>query len=109
MSASFSPDRLAQVLLAPVVSEKSTFVGEKRNQVVFRVASNATKPEIRAAVELMFSRKDHKIAVMGVTVCNVSGKGKRFGRLTGRRNHWKKAYVRLKPGQEITFAEGEAK
>jgi large subunit ribosomal protein L23 len=108
MSA-FSPDRLAQVLLAPVVSEKSTFVGEKRNQVVFRVAPSATKPEIRAAVELMFSRKDHKIEVMGVTVCNVSGKGKRFGRLTGRRNHWKKAYVRLKPGQEITFAEGEAK
>jgi large subunit ribosomal protein L23 len=47
--------------------------------------------------------------VMGVTVCNVSGKNKRFGRFTGRRNHWKKAYVRLKPGQEITFAEGEAK
>ena len=64
----FSPDRLAQVLLAPVVSEKSTFVGEKRNQVVFRVAPDATKPEIRAAVELMFSRKDHKIEVMGVTV-----------------------------------------
>jgi large subunit ribosomal protein L23 len=105
----FSPDRLAQVLLAPVVSEKSTFVGEKRDQVVFRVISDATKPEIRAAVELMFSRKDHKIEVMGVTVCNVSGKGKRFGRLAGRRNHWKKAYVRLKPGQEITFAEGEAK
>ena len=109
MTASFSPDRLAQVLLAPVVSEKSTFVGEKHGQVVFRVAPNATKPEIKAAVELMFSRKDHKIEVMGVTVWTVSGKGKRFGRLTGRRNHWKKAYVRLKPGQEITFAEGEAK
>jgi len=108
MSA-FNPDRLAQVLLAPVVSEKSTFVGEKRNQVVFRVAPNATKPEIKAAVEQMFSRKDHKIEVTGVTVCNVSGKGKRFGRFTGRRNHWKKAYVSLKPGQEITFAEGEAK
>jgi large subunit ribosomal protein L23 len=107
--STFNPDRLAQVLLAPVVSEKSTFVGEKRNQVVFRVAPDATKPEIRAAVELMFSRKDHKIEVTGVTVCNVNGKGKRFGRLTGRRNHWKKAYVRLKPGQEITFAEGGAK
>lgn len=106
---SFNPDRLAQVLLAPIVSEKSTFVGEKRNQVVFRVAPDATKPEIRAAVELMFSRKDHRIEVTGVTVCNVSGKGKRFGRLTGRRNHWKKAYVRLKSGQEITFVEGEAK
>jgi large subunit ribosomal protein L23 len=108
MSA-FNPDRLAQVLLAPVVSEKSTFVGEKRNQVVFRVASDATKPEIKAAVELMFSRKDNKIEVADVTVCNVSGKQKRFGRLVGRRNHWKKAYVRLKPGHEITFAEGEAK
>ena len=107
--STFNPDRLAQVLLAPVISEKSTFVGEKRNQVVFRVATNATKPEIKAAVELMFSRKDNKIEVAGVTVCNVSGKGKRFGRLAGRRNHWKKAYVRLKPGQEITFAEGEAK
>jgi large subunit ribosomal protein L23 len=100
-------ERLAQVLLAPVVSEKSTFVGEKNNQVVFRVAKDATKSEIKAAVELMFGNKDRKIEVSGVRIVNVKGKEKRFGRFVGRRNHWKKAYVCLKPGQEINFAEGE--
>jgi large subunit ribosomal protein L23 len=97
--------RLAQVLLAPIVSEKSTFVGEKANQYVFRVAPDATKPEIKAAVELMFSTQ-----VKSVSVVNVRGKEKRFGRFMGRRNNWKKAYVALQAGQEITFAEGgEAK
>jgi len=97
--------RLMQVLLAPVISEKSTFVADKHNQVVFRVARDATKPEIKAAVEFMF-----KVEVEGVTVANVHGKGKRFGQLAGRRNSWKKAYVRLKAGQEINFAEqAEAK
>jgi large subunit ribosomal protein L23 len=97
--------RLMQVLLAPVVSEKSTFVGEKANQYVFRVASNATKPEIKAAVELMF-----KTQVKSVSIVNVRGKEKRFGRFMGRRNNWKKAYVALVQGQEINFAEGgEAK
>lgn len=103
----FNAERLAQVLLAPVVSEKSTFVGEKSNQVVFRVAKDATKPEIKAAVEMMFGRKDRKIEVSAIRVVNVKGKEKRFGRFNGRRNHWKKAYVSLKPGQEINFAEGE--
>lgn len=96
-------ERLMQVLLAPVISEKSTFVADKHNQVVFRVASDATKPEIKAAVEFMF-----KVQVKTVRVANAMGKEKRFGRLVGRRNHWKKAYVRLMPGQEINFAE-EAK
>jgi large subunit ribosomal protein L23 len=97
--------RLMQVLLAPVVSEKSTFVGEKANQYVFRVAADASKPEIKAAVELMFSTQ-----VKSVSVVNVRGKEKRFGRFMGRRNNWKKAYVALQAGQEITFAEGgEAK
>ena len=97
--------RLMQILLAPVVSEKSTFVGEKRNQYVFRVAADATKPEVKAAVELMF-----KTQVKSVSVVNVRGKEKRFGRFMGRRNNWKKAYVALQPGQEINFAEGgEAK
>ena len=97
--------RLMQVILAPVISEKSTFVADKHGQVVFRVAPDATKPEIKAAVEFMF-----KVQVEGVTVSNVQGKGKRFGQLAGRRNHWKKAYVRLKAGQEINFAEqAEAK
>jgi large subunit ribosomal protein L23 len=105
----FSAERLAQVLLAPVVSEKSTFVGEKNNQVVFRVAKDATKPEIKAAVEMMFSGKDRKIEVAGIRIMNVKGKEKRFGRFMGRRNHWKKAYVCLKQGHEITFAEGEGR
>jgi large subunit ribosomal protein L23 len=108
MSA-FSTERLAQVLLAPVVSEKSTLVGEKSNQVVFRVARDATKPEIKAAVEAMLSKKDEKLEVRAVRIVNVRGKQKRFGRFTGRRNDWKKAYVCLKAGQEITFAEGEVK
>lgn len=96
--------RLMQVLLAPVVSEKSTYIADKHEQVVFRVSSDATKPEIKAAVELMF-----KVQVESVKVVNVRGKEKRFGRFMGRRNHWKKAYVCLMPGQEINFAEGETK
>jgi large subunit ribosomal protein L23 len=103
MSAAPTPrqqERLTQVILAPVISEKSTFVADKANQVVFRVASNATKPEIKAAVEFMF-----KVQVESVSTSNVRGKMKRFGQMTGRRNHWKKAYVSLKAGQEINFAE----
>ena len=94
--------RLIQVLLAPQVSEKSTFVGEKHNQYVFRVSADATKPEIKAAVELMF-----KTSVESVTITNVKGKEKRFGRFMGRRRNWKKAYVRLAAGQEINFAATE--
>ena len=93
-------ERLMQVVLAPVISEKSTFVADKNNQVVFRVAPDATKPEIKAAIELMF-----KVQVDAVKVVNVRGKGKRFGLSAGRRRHWKKAYVCLKEGQEINFAE----
>jgi large subunit ribosomal protein L23 len=97
--------QLMKVLLAPVISEKSTWVADKHRQVIFRVAAGATKPQIKAAVELMF-----KVEVLGVTVSNVRGKEKRFGQFIGRRNHWKKAYVSLKPGQEINFAEqAEAK
>ena len=102
-------ERLMKVLLAPVVSEKSTFIGEKNNQYAFRVTSDATKPEIKAAVELMFSTKDRKVEVVAVQVANVKGKEKRFGRFMGRRNNWKKAYVSLKAGQEINFAAGETK
>ena len=95
-------ERLMQVLVAPVVSEKSTFVADKHNQVVFRVSDDATKPEIKAAVELMF-----KVEVEGVQVANVRGKVKRFGRFMGHRRSWKKAYVRLAAGQEINFAATE--
>ena len=99
----FSQDRLMQVLLKPQVSEKATFIVEKNNQIIFRVVQDATKPEIRAAVELMW--KEQKIEVTGVQVSNVKGKEKRFGRFMGRRTNWKKAYVSIKAGQEINFSE----
>jgi large subunit ribosomal protein L23 len=95
----YNPERLHVVLLAPVISEKSTMVGEQNDQVIFKVARDATKPEIKAAVELLF-----KVQVESVQVVNNMGKTKRFGRFTGRRAHSKKAYVCLKPGQEINFA-----
>lgn len=98
----FSQERLMQVLLAPQISEKATFVADKNEQVVFRVASCATKPEVKAAVELLF-----KVQVKSVQIANVKGKVKRFGKMTGRRKDWKKAFVCLKPGQEINFAAGE--
>ncbi|MGB8437257.1 MAG: 50S ribosomal protein L23 [Burkholderiales bacterium] len=99
----FKQDRLLNVLLAPVVSEKSTFIGEKNNQYVFRVASDATKPEVKAAVELVFSTKDKKLQVLSVQMASVRGKQKRVGRFLGRRASWKKAYVRLAPGHDIDF------
>ena len=98
----FDEGRLAQVLVAPIVSEKATRVGEKHNQVLFKVLRNATKPEIKAAVELMF-----KVEVAEVNTVSQKGKVKRFGRSIGRRDHVKKAYVSLKPGQELNFS-GEA-
>jgi large subunit ribosomal protein L23 len=102
MNAAMQKERLLQVLLAPQVSEKSTFVGEKNNQYVFRVVADATKPEIKAAVELLFKAK-----VKSVQVANVKGKEKRFGRFMGRRRNWKKAYVCLAQGQEINFQASE--
>ena len=107
--AKFNPERLHVVLLAPVISEKSTMVAEKNDQVIFKVARDATKPEIKAAVETMLSKKDEKLEVQNVRIVNVRGKEKRFGRFIGHRSSWKKAYVCLKAGQEITFAEGEVK
>ncbi|MFG6462886.1 50S ribosomal protein L23 [Roseateles sp. DXS20W] len=98
----YSEGRLASVLLAPIVSEKATQVAEKHNQVLFKVLRDATKPEIKAAVELMF-----KVEVESVSVVNVKGKNKRFGGRPGRRDHVKKAYVALKAGQELNFS-GEA-
>ena len=100
MSAS-NQNRLLQVLLAPQISEKATFIADKNEQVIFRVASDATKPEVKAAVELLF-----KVEVESVQMANVKGKEKRFGKFMGRRQGWKKAFVCLKPGQEISFAEG---
>ena len=98
----FDEGRLAQVLVAPIISEKATRVGEKNNQVLFKVLRDATKLEIAAAVELML-----KVEVESVRTVNQKGKVKRFGRSIGRRDHVKKAYVSLKPGQELNFS-GEA-
>ena len=95
----FDENRLMQVLVAPIVSEKATAIAEKHNQVLFKVLRDATKPEIKAAVELMF-----KVEVESVQTVNQKGKTKRFGRSIGRRDHVKKAYVSLKPGQELNFS-----
>ena len=101
MSA-ISQERLLQVLLAPQISEKATYIADKNEQVVFKVATDATKPEVKAAVEALF-----KVEVKSVQVLNVKGKAKRVGRSMGRRKDWKKAFVCLQPGQEINFAAGE--
>jgi large subunit ribosomal protein L23 len=98
----FDEGRLMQVLVAPIVSEKATMVADKSNAVVFKVLQNATKPEIKAAVELMF-----KVQVKGVSVLNTKGKTKRFGKSVGRRDNLRKAYVTLLPGQELNLS-GEA-
>ncbi|GAB1383714.1 MAG TPA: 50S ribosomal protein L23 [Ottowia sp.] len=98
----FDEGRLMQVLVAPVISEKATMVAEKSNAVTFKVLQNATKPEIKAAVELLFNVK-----VRGVSVANIKGKTKRFGRSMGRRDHVRKAYVLLQEGQELNLS-GEA-
>ncbi len=97
-----SEERLYQVILAPVISEKATRIADAHQQVAFRVAPDATKFEIKAAVETLFN-----VQVESVKVANVRGKVKRFGRILGRRAKWRKAYVCLKPGQEISFVAGE--
>ena len=94
----FDEGRLMQVLVAPIVSEKATMAAEKSNAVTFKVLQDATKPEIKAAVELMF-----KVEVKGVSVVNTKGKTKRFGKSVGRRDNVRKAYVMLKPGQELNL------
>jgi large subunit ribosomal protein L23 len=99
---SYSEERLLQIILAPQVSEKSTRLGEKNEQIVLKVARDASKPEVKAAVELLF-----KVQVESVQIANVKGKVKRFGRFTGRRSDWKKAFVCLKPGQEVSLPAAE--
>jgi large subunit ribosomal protein L23 len=91
-------EKLMNLLLAPRVTEKSTMVGEKYQQYVFKVLKTATKPQIRQAVELMF-----KVEVDSVQVSNVKGKRKAFKQAMGKRSDWKKAYVKLKPGFDINF------
>ncbi|MBA4382590.1 MAG: 50S ribosomal protein L23 [Sideroxydans sp.] len=98
----FNEERLLNILLAPQISEKATYVAEKNEQVIFRVVNDATKLEVKAAVEKLFS-----VTVDSVNISNVKGKQKRFGRSIGRRQDWKKAYVCLAAGQEINFAASE--
>ncbi len=95
-------ERLLDIIRAPRVTEKTARVGEASNQYVFQVAKDATKPEIKAAVELLF-----KVEVGAVQVTNVKGKRKVFQRSNGKRSDWKKAYVTLKPGSEIDFVAAE--
>lgn len=95
-------ERLMQILLAPHVSEKSTLVGEAHNQYVFKVLTDATKAEVKSAVEKLFD-----VEVESVRVANMKGKQKRFAGRTGRRNSWKKAYVALAAGSDIEFATAE--
>jgi len=95
-------ERLMKVLLGPLVSEKTTRAAELANQVVFKVSPDATKPEIKQAVEMLF-----EVKVDGVTVSNVRGKVKRSGQTLGKRKNWKKAYVRLEAGQDINFLGAE--
>lgn len=91
--------KLAAILQAPVVSEKSTLAAEANKRFVFKVQKQATKKQIKDAVEKMFS-----VEVDAVQVLNVKGKQKRFGRTIGKRSDWKKAYVKLKPGNDIDFS-----
>ncbi|KDE39668.1 MAG: 50S ribosomal protein L23 [Nitrincola lacisaponensis] len=97
-----NPERIYKVLLGPHISEKATIVADGSQQVVFRVAPDATKPEIKKAVEQLFNVK-----VEGVNVLNIKGKTKRTARGLGKRNDVRKAYVRLADGSEIDFMAGE--
>ncbi len=96
-------ERLLQVLVAPHVSEKSARLADAAQQHVFRVASDATKPEVRKAVERLFDVK-----VKAVRIVNTKGKVKRFGQRMGRRSNWKKAYVTLMPGYDIDLTGTES-
>ena len=95
-------ERILKVLLAPHVSEKATILAENYNQFVFKVAKDANKREIKKAVETLF-----EVEVQNVRTLNMKGKRKRFGLQEGRRPNWKKAYVSLKPGQDLDFVGGE--
>lgn len=96
-------EKLFYVVLAPHVSEKGTRVADKHRQMVLEVRRDATKPLIKQAVEKMFN-----VQVESVTVMNIKGKRKQTGRIAGRRSDWKKAYVRLKEGQDLDFLGQQA-
>jgi large subunit ribosomal protein L23 len=91
-------EQIMKVLIAPIVSEKSTRLADENRQFVFKVLKDASKPDVRKAVELMFDVK-----VEAVQIANVRGKTKRFGQSTGKRSDWKKAFVTLAEGHDINF------
>jgi large subunit ribosomal protein L23 len=95
-------ERLLKIILAPHMSEKAAIAAEKRREYVFEVIADATKPEVKAAVELLF-----KTEVATVRILNVKPKPRRFGKVEGSSKRWKKAYVSLKPGQELSIAGGQ--
>jgi large subunit ribosomal protein L23 len=95
-------ERIMKVLISPVVSEKSTRLADQNRQFVFKVVKDASKPEVRKAVELMFDVK-----VDAVQIANVNGKIKRFGGKLGKRADWKKAFVTLAEGHDINFMGAE--
>jgi large subunit ribosomal protein L23 len=101
MSRTAHQERLMTVIRGPHLSEKSHVAAES-NQIVFKVRQDATKAEIRQAVELLF-----EVDVDNVTVVNVKGKAKRFGATRGQRSNWKKAYVKLAEGSQLDFLGGE--
>lgn len=92
-------ERIFKVLLGPHVSEKATVLADGKSQFVFKVATDATKLEIKKAIESLFS-----VNVAAVNTVNVLGKSKRTARGLGKRNDWKKAYIALQPGQDLDFA-----
>jgi large subunit ribosomal protein L23 len=94
-------ERLLKIILAPHISEKATYIGEKNNQTIFRVLPDATKQEIKDAIELLW--KEQKIEVKNIQTINVKGKRKRVGRFMGRRSDWKKAIISIEKGQELNF------
>ncbi len=102
-NSTLSKDKLFQVLVAPVVTEKSTRAAEEGGQVVFQVIPSATRNDVKSAIEQAF-----EVEVESVKIMNVKGKTKRFGRTLGKRSDRKKAYVRLKEGSDIDFAEFQA-
>tara|TARA_R110000772_G_scaffold25421_7_gene66315 strand:- start:1040 stop:1339 length:300 start_codon:yes stop_codon:yes gene_type:complete len=94
-------ERILKVILGPHISEKTSLISEQNNQVTFKVAIDATKPEIKTAIESLFD-----VQVKDVQILNVKGKTKRTARgKTRSRSSWKKAYIRLEQGQEIDFAD----
>lgn len=95
-------ERLLTVLVGPHISEKATMVADRNNQIVFKIAKDATKKEVKTAVEKLFNVK-----VKDVSVVNVKGKTRRFGQINGKRKDWKKAYVALEAGQDINFGAAE--